>query len=273
MRQVVSQFAFTLLFLLYGYFSPIDAAFETVPTGARSLALSNSLVAEYGSSFAVYLNPAAISGKNSLYFSYRNFYGLPGISQISMCSNSKLFSLPFAAAVSRFGNDLYSEYRLRVAVAKKVMDEFYIGIETEFYHLQIDHYGSTSAMGIHLGILYRISSQLSAGAMVSNLNRPAIGRSEEDLPQSFSFGIHYTITDNLSVTASLFRDIHFTETFRAGISYKLYSFLEARFGIDDIPGRYSFGIGSVWQRFTFDYALQVHSVLGVSHEVQFGIEI
>ncbi len=273
MKQVVNQNAFILLFLLFGYISPVEAAFETVPAGARSLALSNSLVGEYGSSFAIYLNPAAISGNNSLHFSYRNFYGLPGISLISMCSNSNLFSLPVAAAVSRFGNELYAEYRLRVAVARKVTDEFYIGIETEFYQLQIDHYGSASAVGIHLGILYRISPQLSAGAMVSNLNRPAIGRSEEDLPQSFSLGIHYAITDNLSITSSLFRDIRFTETFRAGVSYKLYPFLEARFGIDDTPGRYSFGIGSVWNRFIFDYALQVHSVLGVSHEVQFGIEI
>ena len=132
------------------------AAFEKNEAGAREQSLGNAVVAMEQSFFALIYNPANIKSTSAfnVFTSYRNFYGNPEIYQADIIANTNLFGLPSAFAVSKYGNEIYSETEIRAGGSYNVIENLALGFSVQGYFLSIKNYGNAQSVGINLGIQY-----------------------------------------------------------------------------------------------------------------------
>lgn len=272
MRYLANLKILLILFLSCKF---LFAAFEKKEAGARELSLGNALVAFQGVPFAIYYNPAnIISQKNlNIFASYRTYYGLNDIYQADLVANTTLLNTPASFAVSKYGNDLYSEIQFSCGSSINVMDEFALGGSLQLYSLSIKNYGSSQTWGINLGISYNAFEKIRIGAFITNINNPTIGKVEEELPKTFSLGVSYNLFEKGIFLFELCRDIRYEQDYRAGFEYEVFNHTYLRAGISDNTNSYSFGAGSEIEMFVFDYALLVHDTLGTSHVLSMGVNL
>lgn len=251
------------------------ASFEKKEAGAREQSLGNSVVALENTPFAILYNPANIRTGSSfnVYTSYRNFYGLTGIYQADIVANTLIFGIGSAFAISKYGNDLYSEVEINAGGNYNITEKLSLGLGLNGYFLSIKNYGDSQSFGLNLGFQYEYLETLSIGAFISNINNPKIGSVEEELPQTFSLGFKYDLMKRATLFFELFRDVKHEQDYRAGFEYEPYENIFLRVGVMDNTGTYSFGFGSSFNFLIFDYALIDHSVLGISHAISIGVEI
>lgn len=250
------------------------AAFEKNPGGAAVSGLGNAAVALPDNPFAIFFNPAQINhSANSVFFSYRNYYGIPDISRYSLAANFRLFKQPLSAAFDSYGNNLYNETTMSIGAGKQIYENISLGVTARFYSLAIKNYGSSAAFGLDLGMAYQPHPNFILAAAASNLNRPTIGRVQEELPQSFSLGFAYFPEAKLQILFELFRDVHFEQDYRAGAEYALFDNFDLRLGVIDKTDTFTLGAGFNSGTFKADYAIMVHSLLGPSHAFSLGIRL
>jgi hypothetical protein len=251
------------------------AGFEKPESGAVSAGLGNATVGIPNSSTAIFDNPAALdtNDKYSVHFSGRNFFGFSNIYQFDLIINCQLLSIPFAFAINHFGTRHYQELIFATASSMQLGDHVYVGLGINVYFLSIQNYGTDNSYGIDLAMLYKISNQIFCGAMITNINKPKIGRTRETLPQSFGWGISYFPQSNVTIAAQVFRDIRYEPDFRLGVSYQFEYPIIIRIGIQDTVNLYCFGFGIHWSFMVFNYALQIHNILGESHIISLSLQL
>ena len=251
----------------------IKAAFEKREVGAASFALGNATVALDHYLFASYYNPAALSKekKFQIAFSLQNYFGIAGLNTIDLTTNFNLAQHPISLAINRFGNQNYQEIQVTAATRYDLIRDCVIGISVQYYILSIQNYGRDIAWGLNFSMLYKILSDLSIGAMVTNINQPVISSVHENLPQTMNIGFCYTPVRDIMILFEIFQDNRFTPDFRAGFSYQVISILTIRAGIEDQTNMYCYGLGINMPWINFDYALQNHPDLGVSHIITISI--
>lgn len=267
------NFKYFVIFLLSCY--SLFASFEKKEAGAREQSLGNAIVALGNSPFALLYNPANIHSIASfnVYTSYRNFYALPGIYQADIVANTSIYGIGAAFAVSKYGNDLYSEMEIRTGGSYNIVENLSLGMSLQGYILSIKNYGDAQSWGLNLGIQYEYLEKLSFGAFITNINNPQIGSAKEELPQTFSLGFKYSMVERATLFFELFRDVKHEQDYRGGFEYEPYDKIFLRVGVMDNTNTYSFGVGSSIGFLKFDYALIDHSVLGISHAITFGVDI
>jgi len=267
------NFKYFITFFILGF--SLYASFEKREAGAREQSLGNSVVALDNTPFAIIYNPANIrpGPAFNVYANYRNFYGLPGIYQADIVANTPIYGIGFAFAVSKYGNDLYSEVEISAGGSYNITENLSLGIGLQGYFLSIKNYGDSQSFGLNLGFQYEYLETLSIGAFITNINNPRIGSVEEELPQTFSLGFKYDLMKRASLFFELFRDVKHEQDYRGGFEYEPYDNIFLRVGIMDNTSSYSFGFGSSINFLIFDYALIDHSVLGISHAITIGVEI
>lgn len=254
---------------------PAGAAFEKTESGAAALSMGNAWVAVPHPQTALFYNPAGIDsiGSFSTYMSYRTFYGLPEIRQYDMTLSANILNHPVALGTSLFGTNDYSELQILAGSAYDISAGIRMGISFQYYLLSISGYGADYTFGINWGIQYAISPVLICAAMVSNINKPLIGRIKEKLPQSFGLGLCYFPARGLIISTEVYHDIRFDQDFRLGISYQFDYPIIIRIGFQDGVNCYGIGLGTKVNSLCFDYAVQIHTILGVSHIFSFSIQL
>jgi hypothetical protein len=251
----------------------IRGAFEKKEVGASSFALGNAAVAIDHYLFALYYNPAALSKdvKFQIAFSLQNYFGIGGLNTVDLTTNFSLAGYPASFAINRFGNQHYQEIQLTTASRYEFIPHCAIGISVQCYILSIRHYGQTLTWGFNLSALYNVLPEISIGAMVTNLNKPVISSTRENLPQTMNLGICYIPISDLMLLFEIFQDLRFHYELRVGFSYQIISLLTIRAGIEDQINIYSYGLGIKMEWINFDYTLRNHPVLGISHIITFSI--
>ena len=187
------------------------------------------------------------------------------LAQTDMIMNYSIAGHPFSLAMSQLGNSKYREIQICAGSKYNITPVCAIGGSIQYYQLSISNYGGQSTWGLNLAFYYDLVPALQLGAFVTNLNQPHISKVNEQLPQTMSLGFSYEPVKEFIICFSLYRDIHFPQDYRAGLSYQLLSVLSFRAGIEDQINTYNFGFGveTIWLE--FDYALKIHQFLGTSH--------
>jgi len=137
--------------------------------------------------------------------------------------------------------------------------------------LQIMDYGSDFSLAVDLGLLIKINTKLSWGFFTSNINRATLSSSKELLPQSFVTGVCGQPLDNLTVTFDLYEELPFPLEIRGGVEYVSFRRLAVRCGFISETSAFCFGLGFIFPRYNFDYAINTHPDLGLTH--QFSLQI
>ncbi len=254
---------------------PSYASFELRGSSARVQALGLAYVGLANTPEAIFINSSGLAQSQG--FSSSIYYTRPfGIKELNYGSLVAMTSTPLAnvaAGCINFGNELYSEISLILAVARPLGQNFYYGINLHYMKLQIDGYGSDFSLAIDSGFLVRLNEHLNWGFFATNITRASIANSSDHLPQTFSSGISYKPRNDLLVNLDLHKDVVFPLEFRIGIEYMPLNRLALRTGIVSEPTQFAFGIGFIFSHVTVDYAMTTHQILGISHHLSVQLQI
>jgi hypothetical protein len=264
--------SYSIVFLIV---LPCFAAFEKLEIGAKPLSLGNAMVAWQKNPYALYYNPSNIYISDDFYMglSYRSFYGLYEVSQVNIISNFTIRNMCLALAVNRFGNTYYQEYQFNMGSAYQLTEEASLGISIQYYLLKIANYGNQGCWGVNMGFQYQVLNELSIGSLVTNINKPIMGSTNEKLPQTLSLGFYYTPVSVLKIGFELYRDVRFSQDYRAGIAYTVTKNLVLCMGLNDQTRSFSLGLGIEIKSIEIDYAVLFHQILGVSYAISCGLTI
>lgn len=248
------------------------ASFEHKEQGCEYLSSGSSGIASQTNSFAVFNNPAKLAmlkGDNINLF-YRNYYGLKEINQISMTNQFRINAFPAGYGITTYGNKLYRENEMRLAVAYNVIENIYIGLSLNLYHMEIKNYGSTMSWGFDFALMKEISKDISMAFVASNLNEPKIGKSKERIPTHFGFGLSYQPIKKAIVCFDIIKDDHFHFDYRFGVQYNINQWLSFLCGFRDLINSVSSGLKISYQNYNLSYAFQYHPDLGGSNSMSVG---
>ena len=269
LKQGLIVFAFTLIYCSHGH-----AAFEPKGWGVVYIAGGYSGIASTDAAFAVFVNPAKLVfiPESRVGIFYRNFYQLADLNQITLSAATRLWEMPFAFGINRFGNHLYAESELRLAAAYKIWPSLTVGGALHFYHLRIERYGSAASWGFLLSFLYHISPQLSAAFLAANLNEPRLGAAQEPIPFYGSLGITYRINEALCLNLDFFQQENQPFDYRFGIHFRIQNWFTLISGFREITNSFNAGFDVNYKALRIGYAFEYHSTLGVNHSVSTSYE-
>jgi hypothetical protein len=240
--------------------------------GAKSIAMGQTGVSVPGNSWAVFANPAMIETEEH----HLSFYGFRylGIAEITdMAASINIQSRPgtFGIGLHRYGFNLFSENRFLLAY-KNSLGDFHYGVTINYTHvIQGESYGSAGAMGVDAGLAALIADKLWFGARATNLNQPAYGDTDEELPRELAVGLSYQLFSDALYTVELVKDVKFPVSVRSGIDVEVISSLFARAGFTTEPTTFGGGFGYATSQWTINFGLQQHIPLGLSPALDFTI--
>ena len=166
-----------------------------------------------------------------------------------------------------YGTEAYNEQRIRLAYARKLMDNLSIGAAIDFLNTKIPEYGSKGVATFELGLMARFSPQLNMGVHVFNpLNVELI--EGEKLPSILKIGLKYSPSEKVDIFGEVSKDIDFDLRTHWGVEYEVIEDLNLRVGVATQPVEVTFGAGyQLGNGFMIDIGSRYHEVLGISPSV------
>lgn len=254
-----------LFFLSLGYGTSVSQAV----VGARELAMGQAVTA-LDSRWSVFGNPALMDReKRSVSFFGVRYYGLSEITDMAASLTYPTPAGTFGGGVYRYGDELFSENRLRLGY-KNAFQGFHYGLALNYNHIvQGGGYGSLTALGIDAGLAARIAEGFTVGAKATNINQPSYGsynNISEEPPRELSIGFSYRLSGLALFSSEVVKDVRFPLSYRGGVEVKLFDRLKGRAGITTGPVTYAAGFGYSAERWGVNVAVQQHEnpVLGLS---------
>jgi len=220
--------------------------------------------------------------ETSVWSNFTNQAGLAEINQITIGVGTKnrfslkelsthtvVFALPvnggvFGLNVSYTGFELYNESKIGLAFAKKLSDNFNVGIQVDYLGIYVDE-GTNN----HNNFTFEIEAQkrlmqtLTLGAHIFN----PIGiklHEDENIPSIFKLGLRYDANDKVAIFTEGELESEQNAKLKLGLEYKIIKQLQLRTGFSTNPAKNSFGIGYTLNNIQLDIAINRHQLLGYS---------
>ncbi len=294
--QSISRSSAFILILLSFIFAQV--ATEQLYHGAYDMALAGSNVAHQVDAWAALENPAGlarVTGINAT-LGYNRLYNqsyLPHTMLAAALAVGKFGVAGLALdriAVSYQDNDLTSETALSLTqgfyLQKDRNSTLAFGYALKF--LQVDYgqsagitgdgsdgikLGTSSTVGLDIGITASLRERHRLGVRVLNVNRPSLdnGNFQADLPRAIQLGLSYSPYNLVWTNFALIRSANYPTQYAAGIEYQILPALTLVSGVQSNPNRLGSGLRINLAMLTIDYGLLTHPVLPVSHQFALGV--
>ncbi len=219
------------------------------------------------------VNPANISQTKevSIYTSYLLPYFIQDLSEkeLGLVIPFKKANLGFS--INQYGFDLYQENSVAITYARNLMPNLSLGFQMNILQHYIKQSGSGYQLVSSMGIIYDVSSVLSFGAQIYNIEESSflIEEFESPIPSLFVFGFSWKPVSQFELSGEYEKVGDYTSLLKFGMEYKPGDIVVLRTGVLGKPINYTLGAGIYFNRFEFDVAMAHHAVLGVSSS--FGI--
>lgn len=258
---------FTLVILLLTVLCAI-AQIGSFNQGARSAGLGGAS-ATLGDEYSLFNNIGGIGylENHSVFAGYQNRFGISEFQTIGAGAIYKGGLANAGVGFYRFGDELYSEQRIHLAVGNKIQ-MVSLGIGLDLLQYNISTIGSTHAIAIQFGGIVEISPQFRFAAHIFNLNQAKTSSElENQIPTVMKAGVSFLASEELSLNVEIEKDLEFDEVFKAGLEYEIIENVIARTGIRTKPSVGAFGIGFHPKNLKFDYAFSNDFRLGSIHDL------
>lgn len=254
-----------LIFILLVYTSSSGQ----ISPGARQVSLSHADIAQQTDVFSLFINPSGLALTNNreigIYYSPSPF-GLKELANgyAAYVEPSSIGNL--SIGFSTYGFELYKEQKIYAGFAKNFDKKYFLGISFIYQTLKIQNYGSDGTFNFIVGGSVNIIPNLYIGFSAENLLQATYGNSPDQIPVLYNIGAAYNFK-NASIFTSLQKEIGFPVSPKFGIECLPIEFLALRIGTQSNPETFSGGIGIFYSIFNFDYAVNSHPDLGLTHQV------
>lgn len=165
----------------------------------------------------------------------------------------------------RFGDELFSKQKVSFGWAHQI-SRMGIGVRANYWQHHVEGYGSQGNLVLDLGGVATLIPQLVFGLNIFNVNQAKIS-AEERIPTVVQAGLAYMPVDQLMLVIETEKDVDFEAVLKMGMEYKLIEKIRLRTGISTKPLHTHYGMGFYLKKFTIDYAMISHSLLGFSNQL------
>lgn len=250
----------------------VYATGEPYPIGARSWAMGNSLVA-VADRHSIFNNPAGLGFLQNSFVntSYHSRFGVSGLQTISISGNYNLKPVNIGFGIDRFGDKLYNEQRLGLALGKGI-GRFSLGVKVNYLQAVIENLTSRKTFLTEFGVISKISSKLHAGFHVSNLTGGKLFETQV-IPTIIRLGMGFLPSKQILITVEAERNLNLPTIVKAGLEYQIIQNVYLRTGIMSKINNAHFGIGFAKKNLIFDYAANTHQSLGFSHHISLSYQL
>jgi hypothetical protein len=235
--------------------------------GARSRSLANTSLT-ISDAFASYNNVAALAPQEgiSIGFFSAMFYGIPGLFTIGLALNSPIFKGTATLNFYRFGDDLFNEHKVGLGYSHKIRF-VRLGLQINYIQYKIESYGSKGLLVLEFGGLVQIFPELLFAAYIFNPTQSDPYHEKSGfLPVLLKTGISYRPVANLMLNIEYQHYLFTKRSLSIGMEYLIRGKFSLRTGISLWTLRSTYGIGFNTLRLNFNYAVDIHPLLGLSHE-------
>ena len=246
---------------------------DPLPVGARFAGMGGTGLT-LSDLWSVRSNPAGLAGleKPVAGLFYQRHYFSEDLSHQGLAVALPVGKSCFALAGDRFGYDLYNETRGSLAYAMRFSENVRAAVQLDYLGVQLGgNYGSTSAFTAELGVQAKVAEQLWLGAHLYNPNRAKLDAStesnitlDERVPTLLRAGLGYIVSQKLTLTGEVEKDIDQDERFRFGVEYNPNKVLFLRTGVSTGALQGHFGLGLRVKQLDIDMAVAYRSQLGAT---------
>ena len=258
-----------IVFTIIIFYILTISAFSQYNPGAKQISLSNSDVALSDDVFSLFNNPAGLSQMNwreiGIYYSPAPF-GLSELSNGFVAYHEPTSFGSFAIGGMTYGYELYRESKISMGYSYNYNNKFFAGVALNYQTVSIHNYGNDGSIFFNIGGLAYLTNYFRFGFSIQNLNKASFGETKNQIPMVFNAGFSYDVIDEITINATIEKDINYKPSIQFGINYDIIEYLSLRSGFSNEPSRYSAGIGINYSMFSLDYAIFTHNDLGLTHQ-------
>jgi len=298
------------LFLFILSFSFAQTVSDYAYTHAKVAAMAGAVVAETGSNWSIFHNPAGITeidgthlsaGSGNLFgYKWLPTYNLGGTAPLPVIGK---IGFAFQQLETKYsGKTLSKEQTLSIAQGFDLQHDknsrLAIGYTANFVQWDLGksagvsgdgsdglELGSINSITIDFGVLASLREKYRFGVFLKNINSGALGKgmTRQVLPQRINVGITYMPMTGLATSIVsehlLGRD---DMQIKAAIRYNLNSNLEIYTGAQSNPNRFGLGFtiklyrvtdAELGDNYTLSYGLLTHPVLPMTHQFNIGLSL
>jgi len=213
---------------------------------------------------ALYSNPAGIISKASFVagvLNYANRYATD-IRSASAAVSWQSDNQGVGALIGNYGISGFRQYQLSAGCARRLSQDTKLGIQANYYSLQIEDLGSRSNLDLSVGLQHDFSEKISSGLYIIN---PFAATSESQINGGIGISTIGHISGALSIYSSLFRDWDGNIDLRPGIQYELMDIVEILWSFNTEGATMNFGVDiALSTRWSVFLAYNTHQFLGNS---------
>jgi hypothetical protein len=265
MKTLIST-ALTLSLLLP---SACPAAFEPLVTGARSAALGGSALALHGDLIAGAVNPAGLAGLRGpavAAWATPSLFGIEGLNRTGCAAGLPIASVPVSLSVSTLGLRSYKETSVAFSAAFATGASWAAGVRLRLEMLSIEGYGQAAVPALDAGFSCTVLPGCIVAILLANAGGARIGKSEESIPQSLSFGCVWAPGPaDVAVYARCAKEILSPLEWNLGVEYAIIPGFMIRTGFSTEPSLLCGGFGIHVAPVLLEYGVAHHWQLGETH--------
>ena len=279
-------------------------------THAEVSAMAGAVVAEAGSNWSIFHNPAGITEVDGLQISFGGgkLYGYDWLPASNLSCTAPIpeigiIGFAFQQLEAKYsGKTLSKEQTLSIAQGFELQHDknsrLAIGYTANFVQWDLGksagmsgdgsdglELGSINSITIDFGVLASLREKYRFGVFLKNINSGALGKgiTRQVLPRRINAGITYMpltgLTTSIVSEHLLGRD---DLQIKGAIRYNLNSYLEIYSGAQSNPNRFGLGFTIKLDRvtdvehgdnYTLSYGLLTHPILPLTHQFNFGISL
>jgi len=238
--------------------------------GSRSAALAGSSVTfadewsalnnQAGMAFTQYIRAAAF---------YESRFLVQQLGDKGFAASAPIGAGAVGLSYRSFGYSLFSDSRAGLAYAIRLDSKVALGVQANYHRLRIaEGYGSSQAVSIEGGVVYRMTQELTIAAHLFNPTRAKIADfNDERIPGILRAGAAYALSDRVKMLGEIRKRSDLKPSLSAGIEYYPADEVAIRVGAGANPGTTTFGIGWQIADWRIDAATSYHAVLGFSPQI------
>jgi len=251
--------------LLLASASLVTGQSSSVLVGGRSGGMGNASAA-LADTWAPYNNPAGAAQLKSaaLNTTCATYMELPVADRVAALMTIPSTVGTFSAGALRFGDEVYSEQLLSAGYCNS-LGLAAMGIRVDYIQYRTEGFETAAAFGVTVGTIANITSKLSLGCYVANINRPRLPNGQA-LPVRMAAGFALRPAEKVVMCAELEKDVDFSPTLKAGFEISPLKKVCFRSGFNLYPNAAYGGIGLKAWRVELDYAVSYNPVFSYAHQ-------
>ncbi len=239
------------------------------PIGARAWSLGGSSTAE-SNVFSVNNNMASSAELKEYQIGIYNQTRF-SIKELNLINSSfliptKLFHV--GASINHFGYDKYNQQNISLGIAKKLNNNFNLGITLNYLTINIAEQENTGALTGSLSAFYKINKNLQLGVLLFNPTLSNYSINGYGKINTFGrIGVKYQVNKSVYLIGDLDKTIEQETILRGGINYALHPNFDLSLGYANNPNNLTFGFNAKAKQMDLAFAASMHEILGFTPHI------